>query len=164
VADRLDIVSVGIVDEGGVVIGMIVRADAGRAVVATAGGKRGAMKRIHRSAVLGEKGDMKRFAESAFATDPEIRITVCAEARRGRVMVGLTDFSQQHIVERRQRGTIKGLGTLVVGYRKADVIDHRRCRGQTCRSTSFSLRLAIALAGFSPLGQALVQFMMVWQR
>ena len=32
------------------------------------------------------------------------------------------------------------------------------------RSTIFRFKDAIALAGFSPLGQALVQFMMVWQR
>lgn len=33
-----------------------------------------------------------------------------------------------------------------------------------CRSTSFILISAMALAGFRPLGQVLVQFMMVWQR
>lgn len=35
---------------------------------------------------------------------------------------------------------------------------------QIWRSTSFNLRLAIASDGFSPFGQALAQFMMVWQR
>ena len=32
------------------------------------------------------------------------------------------------------------------------------------RSAIFSLMLAIALAGFKPFGQVVVQFMMVWQR
>jgi hypothetical protein len=32
------------------------------------------------------------------------------------------------------------------------------------RSTIFRFSEAIALAGFKPFGQALVQFMMVWQR
>jgi hypothetical protein len=35
---------------------------------------------------------------------------------------------------------------------------------QTCRSTWSFLISAIALAGFSPLGQTLAQFMIVWQR
>ena len=35
---------------------------------------------------------------------------------------------------------------------------------QTCRSTISLLMSAIALAGLRPLGQALAQFMMVWQR
>jgi len=34
----------------------------------------------------------------------------------------------------------------------------------TCRSTSLSLSSAIAWDGLSPFGQALAQFMMVWQR
>ena len=34
----------------------------------------------------------------------------------------------------------------------------------TCRSTIFFLISAIDFAGLSPFGQALVQFMMVWQR
>ncbi len=36
--------------------------------------------------------------------------------------------------------------------------------GQTARSTIIFLISAIAFAGFRPLGQVLVQFMMVWQR
>jgi hypothetical protein len=39
-----------------------------------------------------------------------------------------------------------------------------RPAAQTCRSTSSLLMSAIALAGLRPLGQALAQFMMVWQR
>ena len=35
---------------------------------------------------------------------------------------------------------------------------------QVCRSTISFLMSAIALAGLSPFGQALAQFMMVWQR
>lgn len=35
---------------------------------------------------------------------------------------------------------------------------------QTWRVTIIFLTSAIALAGFSPLGQALAQFMIVWQR
>jgi uncharacterized membrane protein YobD (UPF0266 family) len=35
---------------------------------------------------------------------------------------------------------------------------------QSCRSTIIFLISAIALAGFRPLGQVLVQFMIVWQR
>ena len=37
-------------------------------------------------------------------------------------------------------------------------------RSQTARSTTSFLTSAIARAGFSPLGQALAQFMIVWHR
>jgi hypothetical protein len=37
-------------------------------------------------------------------------------------------------------------------------------RNQICRSTIFSLSSAIASEGLRPFGQALAQFMMVWQR
>jgi len=47
-----------------------------------------------------------------------------------------------------------------VQYPGADFGSDRQIR----RSTIIFLISAIALAGFSPLGQACVQFMIVWQR
>ena len=40
----------------------------------------------------------------------------------------------------------------------------RRTGFYICRSTIIRLISAMALAGFSPLGQVCVQFMIVWQR
>src|SRR5689334_16465663 len=37
-------------------------------------------------------------------------------------------------------------------------------KNHICRSTSFILSSAMASDGFNPFGQALAQFMMVWQR
>ena len=40
----------------------------------------------------------------------------------------------------------------------------RICAPQTCLTTIIFFTSAIALAGLRPFGQALAQFMMVWQR
>ena len=51
VADGLDVVAVGIEDEGAVVVLVVVVADPGRAVVGPAGGERGRVERVHRRPV-----------------------------------------------------------------------------------------------------------------
>ena len=52
-ANRLDIVAVRIEDEGGVVVRVIMRTQAGGAVVLAAGSQRGPVKGIDADAVLG---------------------------------------------------------------------------------------------------------------
>ena len=46
-------------------------------------------------------------------------------------------------------------------FRGLDGVRARVTRDQTCRSTIIFLISAMALAGFNPLGQVLVQFMIV---
>src|SRR4029079_1766280 len=55
VANGLDIVALGVDDEGGEIVGVIVLADAGRAVVLAAGGERRGMKAADRAAALGRE-------------------------------------------------------------------------------------------------------------
>ena len=74
---------------------------------------------------------------------------------------------------RRERAEWRG-GGVVVRF-QTGLLEHGRrgaciagppagCRAQICRSTIFSLSSAMASAGLRPFGQALAQFMMVWQR
>src|SRR5690606_37065289 len=89
------------------------------------------------------------------------------------------ELAKQPEAERRKRRRIEIARLHEIQHRKPDMIEHartsRRCRrpkpvekqrGQphTRRSTISFLSSAIALAGLSPFGQALAQFMMVWHR
>ena len=63
-----------------------------------------------------------------------------------------------------QRRKSSNVGVSVTSCRQALLLSEPRPRRQICRSTIFSLSSAIALAGSRLFGQALAQFMMVWQR
>src|SRR5215813_4651851 len=82
VADRLDIMAVRIEHKGAVVIRMILRPHAGRAIVLGAGGNRSAIEFVDCSSVLSGDSDMHGVVEAALATDPEVRFAIDAEARR----------------------------------------------------------------------------------
>ena len=85
-----------------------------------------------------------------------------AEADRG-AMAGLfgRDLHDDAVAERLKRLQIELGGAGEVAHRHAEMID---LAAYSARSTSLRLSEAMALAGFSPLGQALVQLRMVWQR
>ena len=124
-ADRLDIVPVGIEREGAVIVRMIMRADAGRTVVPAAGRECGLVECIDRRAVLGDDGDVNGPVQAAFAADPEIRLAAGPEARGGKAFLGfLRDFHDQNVSERRQRFGVKCPGASVIGDWESDVIDH----------------------------------------
>ena len=81
VADGLDVVAVGIEHERAVVVRVILRAQARRAVVLAAGRERCAVERIDAGAILGHDRDVQRLLQLAFAADPEVRLAADAEAR-----------------------------------------------------------------------------------
>src|SRR5215510_3703396 len=128
VADRLDVVAVGIEHESAVVVGVIVRPQPRRAVVLATGGERRAMEGVDRGAVLGGDGDVEDASQTSFAADPEIGLAVGPEARRRRLALGMlaADLHDQAVAERRQCFQIERLRALVVGDGKADVVDHPR--------------------------------------
>src|SRR6266700_2879751 len=125
VAHGLDIVAVAIEHEGAVVTGVIMRADAGRAVVATARRESFLVESVDRGAVLGQDRDMQRLVQAAFPADPEIRLAIGAKSGR-RIMSGLLlrHFHDEAVAERGPRLCIEGLGAKIVGNRKTDVVDH----------------------------------------
>ena len=59
-ADGFQIMAVGIEDEGAEIIGMIVPANAGRAVIAAAGRQRRGVEGAHRLLRVGGEGEMDR--------------------------------------------------------------------------------------------------------
>jgi len=58
VADGLDVVAVGVEDEGAVVAGVVERARARSAVVGATGGERGGVEGVDRVAIAGGEGDV----------------------------------------------------------------------------------------------------------
>jgi len=91
--------------------------------------------------------------------DPEERLAIGIEADSG-ALAGLLggDFHDHANAERGERLQVELRGAGEIADGKAEMVDH------PARSTIFRFKDAIALAGFSPLGQALVQLRMVWQR
>jgi len=60
------------------------------------------------------------------------------------------------------RGGLLGIGAQLAGFDERAIAAEEAA--QPARSASSFLVSAIALAGLSPLGQAVAQFMIVWQR
>jgi hypothetical protein len=98
VADGLDVVAVGVEDEGAVVGGVVDRTRAGRAVVGAPGGECGGVEGVDGVAVAGGEGD-----------------------------VGVADDGAAAGVdspERRQRRLLEHLAALVVADLDANVVEH----------------------------------------
>src|SRR5687768_7699127 len=96
---------------------MILRAQAGRAVVLAAGGQGRPVKRVDTGPIPGGDRDMERLLQLAFAANPEIRLAAGAETgswKSALVLVG-ADLHDQDIAERRERLGVKRLAALVVG-------------------------------------------------
>src|SRR5262245_6002760 len=110
--------------KGAVVIRMILRPQAGRAIVLGAGRNRSAIEFVDCSSVLSGDSDMHGVVEAALATDPEIRFAIDAEASRRTIAFVLPHLHDEHIAEGRERLLIEGLRPLVVRDGKANVINH----------------------------------------
>src|SRR6266852_1379682 len=126
VAYGFDVVAVGIEHEGAVIIRVVMGADAGRPVIASARGHRRLVESVNGGAVLRNDGDMQRLVQSAFAADPEIRLAIGAKTGRG-IMSGLflRYFHDEAVAKRRQRLCVESLRALIIGNRKTDVVDHQ---------------------------------------
>src|ERR1700748_1823831 len=80
VADRFDIVAIGVDHKGTVIVGVVMRAQPRRAVVLSTGGKCSAIKGIHGCAARCKKRDVS--AVGFAGTDPERGFAIGAEACR----------------------------------------------------------------------------------
>ena len=76
--DRLDVVTVGIEDEGGVVAGVVVRALAGRAVIRAAGLERRAIELGDLLLAYRAKGQMDSRRLWLAGADPEVAAGIVA--------------------------------------------------------------------------------------
>src|SRR4051812_42796032 len=101
---RLDIVAVGVEDEGRVIVGVIVGPQAGTAIISPASPKRRNMKGIDTGSVAGDDRYVERYCESAFAADPEVRPARLAEPcrRSPAFRVRSIDLHHKRISERRK--------------------------------------------------------------
>jgi hypothetical protein len=81
-------VAVRIEHERAGIIQMKIGADAGRAVIASAGCHGRSVEGANSGAIPGKDCDMQGLVQSAFAADPEIRFAIGTKAGRG-VAVGL---------------------------------------------------------------------------
>src|SRR5271168_5075846 len=79
-ADGLDVVAVRVEDEGTVIVRMILRAQARRAIIASAGSERGGVERAHLRLVLRGESHVDRAGWFAAAADPEPALTFAVEA------------------------------------------------------------------------------------
>src|SRR5689334_10536335 len=77
--DRLEVVAVGIERERAVVAARVLRTEAGRAVVAPAGGERGGVERVDRLARRGAEGDVRGAPGAIAIGDREVVRAVVAE-------------------------------------------------------------------------------------
>ncbi len=105
-ADRLDVVAVGIEDEGGVVALVVVRPLAGRAVVASAGGERRVVEGLDGVAVRGGEGDVELALQRFAGADPEARLLRTEPGEGGAAGGFGRDLEEDPDAERRQGGGI----------------------------------------------------------
>src|SRR5262245_43455314 len=106
----LDIVTVGIEDEGRVVVRVIMRPQPRGTVVLAPSSDAGAIKFIHTATILRHQSNVNRAVEATLASDPEIRLAGDAEAGGGMPVLGLSNLQNQPIFERRQGLQIECLG------------------------------------------------------
>src|SRR5215208_847901 len=118
VMNSLGVVAVRVVHEGGVVVGVVDRAEARRTVVGASGGDRRCVEGLDRLVVGGLEGDVNRARRRALA-DPEGGLALTAEASDSAL-----EFSQQLVAEGLERGDVEVLAARVLADLQADVIDH----------------------------------------
>src|SRR5690348_900633 len=110
VAHRLDPMSVGIDDEGGVVMGVVLRAEARLAVVAPPSGERRPMERVDSGPARRLEADVAAERDAGrLMADPERQRLLLQRLRLGRPIAGsIVEIMAPDVAERRQRGVIEG--------------------------------------------------------
>src|SRR5690606_36781006 len=118
-ADRLDVVAVGLEDEGGIVVRVVVGPQARAAVVLADGRKRGGVQGVDLGAGFRLETDVQAAAVVAVA-DPEERLGVVEAGDSAAVVVVLHHHAQ---AERGQRGFVEGTRARVVGAGESEMVD-----------------------------------------
>src|SRR5271156_4055296 len=123
--DRFDVVAVGVENEGGVVVRMVMRPQSGSAIVAASGAETSLIKRLDLGSRLGGEGHVQTAHRFLAVSYPEMRPPFNAEPRM-RVASGLLGghFHQKRNLQRRQSLDEERLRTLEVGDRQSDMIQH----------------------------------------
>ena len=119
-ADGFDVVAVGIEDERTVIVGVIVRSNAGRAIVTAAGGERRPMESVNPLPAVASKSDMHRRLVARRLMDPEGGIALQIDAAEPSPAFG---FHQKFNAQRSKGNGVERLATCVVGDLNTDVIE-----------------------------------------
>src|SRR6185437_2000800 len=127
VAHRLDPMSIGIGDEGGVIMGVVLRAKAGLAVVAPASGERCAMEGVDGWPARCVEADMAaERGAGGLVADPEGQRLLPERMRLGRAVAGsVVEIIAPDVAERRQHDIIEGAAHHEIADAERDMIDHR---------------------------------------
>src|SRR5690606_10965800 len=123
-ADRLDIVAVRIEHEGTVVIGVIMRAKAGRAIVGAAGRQRGGIEGVDLGVAGGSDGVVATGAGGQGVAQPEIGLGPAIAAHLVATGELLGNEIEQRDAEWGEGRVVKRLRAGPVGNGNADMVDH----------------------------------------
>src|ERR671920_236956 len=118
-ADRFNVVAVGIENEGAVVGRMVLRTEPGTTVSPPARRDSSLVEGVHSRAVVASECDMDGGAERTLP-DPEIRLIRLSEPHTGDVVL-----HDQLVAEWRQSLLVEALAPLKVRCGKTNVIQHR---------------------------------------
>ena len=126
VADGFDVDPIRIEHERGIVIRMIVGADARRSIVAAARRKRRFVERVHFGAALGLESDVGSLPDGFVVTDPEIGLADRPKAVGSPVRLRLLGRNghDQADPERCQRLLIEPLRALGIRNGETDMVQH----------------------------------------
>src|SRR5579859_538063 len=125
-ADRLDVVAVGVEDERPVVRRMV-RPQSGRPVVGAARGERRGVERVDGFVVRGRKRDVRPRPVRLALDDPELGLSGRTERNR----LVLVELHRDRPAERRQRLLVERAARRVVLHVEPDVVEHQILRAWT---------------------------------
>src|SRR5258708_5475942 len=119
-ADGLDVVAVGIEQEGGVVGRAVIGAQPGTAVIAPAGLDPGAVEAVDGGAIGRAEGDMGAGTRGALArgVEPQRRLACRTEPRARSIA------RAQHVTERRERARVEAHARVEILHLQADMVVH----------------------------------------
>jgi hypothetical protein len=137
VADRFDIVAVGIEDVGPVVDRMVLGAKPRPSVVASVRRDGRLVEGIHGGAIAGGDGDVDGGGHTF--SDPEVRLARPPEPRSGDVVL-----NDQLVAERGQSFGVNAFAPLAVRHRNTNLIEHRS-PPMTCETEPTFGRLSISV-------------------
>ncbi len=133
-ADGFYVVAIGIEDEGPEIIRVIVRSNAGRAIVAAASNQRRRMKGAHSLATITAKGNMHRRLRARRLMNPERRIALQIHAAEPSPAFA---FHQKFDAQRSESDRIKRLAACVIGNLDTNVVEKQLCLARS-RATVLS--------------------------
>src|SRR5689334_20852556 len=132
VANRFDVVAVGIEHERAVVVRVIDLAHARRSIVLAARFQSGCIESTHQLTILGDECDVQRSLRFGTRPEPELGALVLTESRP------VPDLLDESNAERRERLRVERFAPLAVAHANADMVEDQ-----------FVLRWEVALLALS---------------